>query len=90
MVVKPKDFLIDSYRRAGADYLAYRLADMFTEIKNEADVVRHNATLKEVNVMIGDKPMTFMKSLFYIVVPEPKEKFLRRVASYILTFVTKG
>jgi hypothetical protein len=58
--------LIDAYRRAGENFLAYRLEKMFAEIKTEADRALHNEIAAEIGLMIGEiaeqnRPFNFLK-----------------------------
>ena len=41
------------YSEAGPDFLAYRLASIFTELKTPEEVTMHNAVMAEVLQMIN-------------------------------------
>lgn len=52
-----------AYRRAGEDFLAYRLEKMFRKIETPADIALHNDVLAEAMLIIDDNPKVFFQTL---------------------------
>ena len=51
---KDREILANAYNNAGREFLASRLAYIFTHIENQDQVAVHNLFTKELDVMIGD------------------------------------
>ena len=76
-------FLVKSYQGAGADFLAYRLAKLFKQIKTPEDIALHNEILDEVMLMIEPNNAVFMRELARVILYAPKN-FLKSVANRIM------
>ncbi len=77
------------YKAAGADFLAYRMRHIFTQIETPADIALHNDTLKEVLEIIEGAEEGFFETLandmLYTKI-DRKKRFLHRLAARVLNF----
>ena len=77
-----------AYRKAGADFLAFRLTRIFTKIETEEDKILHNDMLKDVLEIIKGEP-AFFKNLaedMLFTKVDRKKRFFVRLASRVLNW----
>lgn len=55
--------LIEVYKRAGSDFLAYRMQHLLVIIESPRDIALHNDALGELMMLIKDNETFFMKQL---------------------------
>lgn len=63
------------YAQCPIDMLAFRVADIFTEIKTDADKIRHNDALKDVLDILNDS---------YGQMTQKDRWFISKIADFIL------
>ena len=81
-----KETLTNQYGRAGVDFLAVKLAAMFSTIKTDEDRARHNAILTDVMIMLGDgkSQMTVFKQVAGAIIREAEMDRRRKKARFRL------
>ena len=90
--------LVDAYQRAGVNFLVYKLESMFRMINTDADRIRHNDMLEELQSMLGINSPNFLKMVASSILArgrkrKAKKEFLETVAGKVITssFIpTKG
>jgi hypothetical protein len=76
-----------AYMAAGPNFLAVRLARVFTKIETEEDRILHNDMLADVLKIIEGKEESFFKTMAQGMLTgkkQTKNQFLRRMAQRIL------
>ena len=83
---------IEAYGRAGSDFLADRIADMFQKIETKEQQALHNVILDEVMTMIGNDPANqkkFYQHLAHKIIEQKKKTWLKYVCESIM-LIAKG
>ncbi len=81
-----------AYHQAGANFLAVKLAKIFTRIESQEDMVLHNDILKDVLEIIEGEEQSFFKSLAEMILYQPDSRQKRlpfRVAWIVLNIGQK-
>jgi len=79
-----KDILA-AYSRAGEDFLAFKLKDMFLKLETPEDVAAHNAMQAEVMLMLGEDYVKFYKFLAHSILEKrAQQSMLKIIANSIL------
>ncbi len=77
---------IEAYHRAGSDFLADRIADMFQKIETKEQQALHNVILDEVMSMIGNDPdvqKMFFQSIAQKMLDQKRKTFINYVVESI-------
>jgi len=80
------------YQQAGANFLGYRLAKLFTRIETPEDIALHNDVLFEVLQIIEGEEKSFFRSLAETILYQPvdrRKRFLFRVAGIVFNIGQK-
>lgn len=83
---------LEAFDRAGSDFLADRLADMFQKIETSEQQALHNVILEEMMSMIGDDTSTrkmFFQALAHKILDQKRKSFIKKVVETIF-LVAKG
>ena len=84
--------LYKGYHKAGADFLAVKLAKLFTRIETDEDAVLHNDMLTDVLEIIKGEEDTFFKGIAHTTLYEPmdrRKRWVFRIACSILNIGQK-
>ena len=76
-----------AYHRAGQEFLAYRLANLFVKIETPADIALHNDVLAEVLQIVEGEETGFFRDMAGIILyakEDRKKRMLFWIAGKIL------
>ena len=84
--------LYRGYNQAGEDFLAVKLAKLFTRIETDEDIALHNDMLTDVLEIIQGEEETFFKGIAHMTLYEPmdrRKRWIFRIACSILNIGQK-